>query len=211
MGDTARPSIYALIAAAAEKEPDGRKQRSQKSQRAIVGALLELVEEGNLTPSAEQVAERAKVGLRSVFRHFADMDSLYREMSRTLAVAMSDYVPKHFKATDWRDQILEIVDRRAAAFERLMPFLCAAQIQRHRSPVLQAGHARMNKALRQLIIERLPPAQMKDPQAVDAIDLLLSFEAWRRLREDQGLGVGAAKSVLKRAITSMLDLQVKDT
>lgn len=43
--------------------------------------MLELVREGDISPSAELVAARADVGLRTVFRHFKDLDSLYREMS----------------------------------------------------------------------------------------------------------------------------------
>ena len=43
--------------------------------------MLELVAQGNLEPSADQIADIAKVGRRSVFRHFKDMDTLYREMT----------------------------------------------------------------------------------------------------------------------------------
>jgi AcrR family transcriptional regulator len=50
-------------------------QRGARNRAAIVAALLELVGEGELEPTAEQVAERACVGTRTVFRHFADMES----------------------------------------------------------------------------------------------------------------------------------------
>ncbi|PNB35794.1 TetR family transcriptional regulator, partial [Pseudomonas sp. FW305-130] len=36
--------------------------------------MLDLVGKGDIAPSAARVAETAGVGLRSVFRHFADMD-----------------------------------------------------------------------------------------------------------------------------------------
>ena len=32
---------------------------------------------GALVPTAQQIADRAGVGIRSFFRHFADMDSLF--------------------------------------------------------------------------------------------------------------------------------------
>ena len=65
----------------AEPAPDGRLQRSERSRQAIVQALLGLVGEGVLEPTAEQVAARADVGIRTVFRHFSDMESLFAEMS----------------------------------------------------------------------------------------------------------------------------------
>ena len=56
---------------------DGRRQRSERSQTAIIEAALALMEEGTLVPTAQQIADRAGVGIRSFFRHFADMDSLF--------------------------------------------------------------------------------------------------------------------------------------
>ena len=64
---------------------DGRHLRSQLSRDNIVTAMLELIEAGAISPSAEDVAARARVGLRSVFRHFKDMESLRREMLNRLA------------------------------------------------------------------------------------------------------------------------------
>jgi hypothetical protein len=37
--------------------------------------------------------------------------------------------------------------------------------------------------------------------------LLLSFESWSRLREDQGLGIAKSKRVLKQAIAALLAAQ----
>ncbi|MEO8374286.1 MAG: hypothetical protein ABI471_03615, partial [Sphingomonas bacterium] len=56
------------------RSTDGRRRRSETSRDKIVEAMLAIVAEGQITPSAEQVALRAEVGLRSVFRHFKDME-----------------------------------------------------------------------------------------------------------------------------------------
>ena len=61
-------------------EVDGRRRRSLDSRARIVAAMLELVRLGNASPNAVEVAARAGVGLRSVFRHFKDMESLYVEI-----------------------------------------------------------------------------------------------------------------------------------
>ena len=179
---------------------DGRKQRSVASHRRIVAALVGLIGEGTLAPSAELVADRASVGLRSVFRHFKDMDSLYREMHASLAAEMAELAQQAFKATTRDGKILELVDRRAVAFERLAPFLRAAQLHRHQSAALQAGHRECVHRLRQPVIDLLGAGSTN----VAAIDLLLSFEAWQRLRTDQGLDPAAARQVLQRIIAAVL-------
>ena len=59
---------------------DGRRRRSVRSRQRIVEALLGLIRDGEMHPSAAQVAQKAGVSLRTVFRHFEDMESLNREM-----------------------------------------------------------------------------------------------------------------------------------
>src|SRR5215468_1968420 len=58
-------------------EMDGRLARGARARAAIVDALLALIEEGDLRPSAARIAERAGVSLRSVFQHFKDVESLF--------------------------------------------------------------------------------------------------------------------------------------
>ena len=61
---------------------DGRRLRAERSRERIVDALLKLVQSGEMNPSAAMVAETARVSLRTVFRHFEEMESLYLEMGR---------------------------------------------------------------------------------------------------------------------------------
>src|SRR5580692_11820333 len=102
-------------------EADGRRRRSQDSRARIVAAMLELTRAGDVAPSAEQVAERAQVGLRTVFRHFNDMDSLYREMSHAIEGELREVVLRPFKAKVWRERVLELIERRSHAFEKIAP------------------------------------------------------------------------------------------
>ena len=67
--------------AAESPKLDGRLNRSVVTRNKIVETLTSLILEGQISPTAEQVALRANVGLRTVFRHFDNMDALYREIS----------------------------------------------------------------------------------------------------------------------------------
>src|SRR5665213_4592542 len=204
MNDLGKSSQFRLTAAKTAREADGRKHRSQKSQTLIVNALLELVAKGNLAPSADQVADAAKVGRRSVFRHFKDMDTLYREVSHSLVATTEAILQQPLAAADWRGQLLELVDRRAAGFEKMKPFLLAGQIHRHRSEFLKSAHAKFVGMLRDIVMGVLPSEIARDTVLVEGLNMLLSFESWNRLRDDQGLSVTRARGVLKQMIESLM-------
>src|SRR5690348_13326162 len=103
-------------------ELDGRRVRGQTNRRKIVEAMIALVSEGVLSPSAQDVAERADVGLRTVFRHFDDMESLYGEMAAQISTRILPLISMDFTVSDWRGRIDELIERRAQAFEKMLPF-----------------------------------------------------------------------------------------
>jgi len=193
-----------LNVAGPEEEPDGRRRRSQDSRVRIIAAMLELVHGGEVAPSAEQVATRADVGLRTVFRHFKDVDSLYREMAAIVEGELHAIIDEPLTGRDWREQILEIVQRRAAVYEKIAPFKRASDVHRHGSPFLEAGHARLVQTSRE-ILKRVAPSELaRDHVRFEALDLLLSFDTWNRLRRDQGLTASQAAEVVGFMVRSVM-------
>jgi AcrR family transcriptional regulator len=187
------------------EEPDGRRRRSQDSRARIVAALLALVREGVVAPGAEQVAERAEVGLRTVFRHFNDMDSLYREMTHVISAELRKVVLRPFKAGTARERVLELVERRAPAYEQIAPFRRAADAHRHSSTFLADHQSVLVAEGREILKRELPPELAGDPVKFETLDLLLSYETWSRLRRDQGLTARKAREVLEAAVRRVLD------
>lgn len=183
---------------------DGRRRRGQDNRAKIVAAMLDLVREGEISPSAEQVAQQADVALRTVFRHFADMDSLYREMSEVIEAEMRAIAEQPFKAADWRGRVIELVERRGAGFDRITPFKRASEALRHRSQFLQQDGDRLTAALRLILESQLPAEVAADHQRLEALDLLLSWESWTRLRHAQGLTPVEARGVLEAAVDKLL-------
>jgi AcrR family transcriptional regulator len=174
---------------------DGRRRRSQTSRDRIVAAMLELVAEGRITPSADEVASRAKVGLRTVFRHFADMESLYAALTHTLAEQYEMWLIP-FDSSDWREQLVEVVERRTATYERLLPFKRAGDAHRHMSPAMQEQYARILEIMRQRLQSFLPASITDDAVRFETIDLMLSFEVWQRLCDEQRLASNQARHII---------------
>lgn len=164
--------------------------------------MLELVAEGYITPSADQVASRAKVGLRTVFRHFADMESLYAALTATLAEQYEMWLIP-FDSTDWRKQLIEVVERRTATYERLLPFKRAGDAHRHMSPAMRSQFEHVLGIMRQRLQSLLPSSIADDALRFETIDLMLSFEVWQRLRGEQQLEIGQAHQIVMREIVRL--------
>ncbi|MBW2422826.1 MAG: TetR/AcrR family transcriptional regulator [Deltaproteobacteria bacterium] len=191
------------MGASAETPQDGRIQRSARSREAIVHAMLELIAEGVLRPTAQQVALRADVGVRTVFRHFSDMESLFSAMSDRLREEARPLFVDAPQSGSRAARIEALVSRRMEIFALLGPFLRASAIQRWHSAVLQEEHERMIRTLRRDLQHWLPEHADAESDLADAIELLLSFESWDRLRTGQKLGPKRASQALRRAVLEL--------
>lgn len=183
---------------------DGRRLRSEASRLRIVEAIIALVTETPTMPSAEAVAARAGVGLRTVFRLFEDMDGLYRGMQAVMTERLGGLIDGPVEAADWREAVDILIERRAKAFETILPLQIAADSPRTRSVALREGRARLVQSQRDTLMAVLPAAIRADADLADALDLALSFEAWRRLRTDQGADVATARTVMRRLALALL-------
>ena len=178
---------------------DGRRARGQANRSKLVAAMIELVREGTIAPTAEQVALRAKVALRTVFRHFDDMESLYREINTEVLQLIIPMIGTPFVSTDWRGRLDEAVERRARLFETIMPFYTATTALRHQSPYLQANQQNMMELQKASLLRVLPKQIIEDEAILSALNLLLSVTAWQHMRLEQGLDSDSARKTLQRA------------
>jgi len=183
---------------------DGRLRRSERSREAIVRALLELVGEGVLEPTAEQVAERAGVGLRTVFRHFSDMESLFVEIDARLQAEAMPLLRGEPLQAGIELRAHDLVRRRAAFFERIAPFKRSGNLKRWRSDFLRGQHTALVKALRGDLLRCLPELDGAPGELVEALDLATSFEAWDRLRSDQHLGRSRAQASMEHVVQALV-------
>jgi AcrR family transcriptional regulator len=184
---------------------DGRLRRGARSREAIVSALFELVGEGVLQPTAQQVAERAGVGIRSVFRHFDDMDRLFATMDARLRADAMEIIREGPGEGPLRVRVRALVRRRARLFERIAPYKRSANVQRWRSEFLRGRHAALVRELRTALRAALPELSEAPAETLEAADLILSFEAWDRLRTDQRLSRERAEAMLERTLLALLE------
>jgi AcrR family transcriptional regulator len=183
---------------------DGRRLRSERSREQIVDAMFELIREGDMGPSAARVAERAGVGLRTVFRHFEDMDSLYREMTERIEAEIMPLALRPFQAGDWRGRLGELMTRRAGLYERIFPFRVSGNLRRFQSEFLMDNHRRVLLFERSALQAILPDELVGDPILFGALDMVLGFQCWRRLRQDQEFSAEKAEAVVALTVERLI-------
>ena len=183
---------------AQEAVPDGRRARSERSRKSIIDAMLQLVEEGILVPTAQQVSERAGVGLRSVFRHFSDMESLFA----TADIKIREQYQGLFAGGDrngtLKERLQHAVEQRALAYEASGNYLLTSKAQIWRYRVLREQYARAQRQLRKDLDDWLPELKRLTSEEREMVDAIASFEHWNRLREHQKLNKKASTRLVTR-------------
>ncbi|MBI5289791.1 MAG: TetR/AcrR family transcriptional regulator [Chloroflexi bacterium] len=194
----------------ADTSTDGRSARRERTRTAIADAMLSLIEDGDLRPTAPRVAERAGVSLRSVFQHFQDMEAIYaavaeRQIERMLATAK-------FIAREGLlgDRIRAFAAERARLHEAVTPVRRAALLIEPFSPgiaerlrwVRDLGGIEVAKVFR-LELAQLPTKDRRD--ALEALTVAASWSAWEALRAHQGLSPAQAERVVRRTVEALLE------
>ncbi len=183
---------------------DGRRQRSERSQTAIIEAALALMDEGALVPTAQQIADRAGVGIRSFFRHFADMDSLFLAADEMLISSYEALFEVDNRAGTLSERVARAVDLYGNAFDQLRPIILCTQAQLWRSPKLRENYAWHQKRLRKELELWLPEVVALPNDRREALHAVASFDMWHRLREHQGLSPKASSDIVTSLVNDLI-------
>ena len=183
---------------------DGRRQRSERSQTAIIEAALALMDEGALVPTAQQIADRAGVGIRSFFRHFADMDSLFLAADEMLISSYEALFEVDNRAGTLSERVARAINLYGNAFDQLRPIILCTQAQLWRSPKLRENYAWHQKRLRKELELWLPEVAALPKDRREALHAAASFDMWHRLREHQGLSPKASSDIVISLVNDLI-------
>ncbi|MBN2622123.1 MAG: TetR family transcriptional regulator [Acidimicrobiales bacterium] len=194
----------------AEAPADGRNARRNRNREAVVNALLELCRAGDVHPSAEAIAARAGISVRSLFRYFDDAEALVRT---AIARQQQHLGPLYALDVDPAAPLAERIDRFVAARVRLLDGMGEvgrlARITATRQPLVLAELARIRGTLRRQLTEVFaaelaarPPADRR--ATVAAADVVTSWESFDLMRNDQGLTRDEAAAAMAAALLRLL-------
>jgi TetR/AcrR family transcriptional regulator, regulator of autoinduction and epiphytic fitness len=189
---------------------DGRNLRRERNREAVVTALLEIYREGNLGPSAEEIAARAGISARSLFRYFADVEDLVRT---AIARQQQHLAPLAVLDIPTDLPLAERVERFVAARVRLLEGMGevgrVARSIASRQPLVLAELARIRGNLRrQLTALFAPELAAMSPAgrraAAAAADVVCSWESFDLMHNDQGLSRDDAAAAMRAALLRLL-------
>lgn len=175
----------------------------------MVDAVLGLYREGHLTPSVTEIAERAELSPRSLFRYFDDVEDLTRaaiarQNEQVWPLAALEVSPD--EALDVR--LDAFVDRRVELFEAIGS---VGRVARLREPFhevvarqLADGRALLRDQIARLFAAELEAIGAARSETLAALDVLASYESYRLLRDDQRLSQRRASGVIRSAFAALL-------
>ena len=185
-------------------KPDGRRLRSDRSRQLIIESMLELIKQGNLVPTAQQVADHANVGIRSVFRHFEDMESIFDSANDLCHREYRGLFIGGDRSGSLQQRILHATECHGDAYETISNMILSGAARRWNSEVLQKSNLAYQRQLRRDLDEWLPELISLSENKRQAVDSIASFEIWHRLRHIQGLDKAASIEIIVEMLEALI-------
>ena len=193
-----------------DRAVDGRSAIRDRNREAVLDAVLDLFSEDNLSPGPEEVAERAGLSVRSVYRYFDDHDALSRaaierQLERVGPLLLLPAIGEG--ALD--DRIDRFVEARLRLQAAAGPALRATRIRATFDPVVRDQFEADRARLRQQVERQFAPelSAMGPDRArarLAAVDALSAFESIDRYLVHLGPDTGEAGVLLADALHALL-------
>ncbi|MEO6574490.1 MAG: hypothetical protein ABIP89_11670, partial [Polyangiaceae bacterium] len=188
---------------------DGRHARAERTHGAIVAALLDLADEGNIAPTAQEVATRAGVALRSIRQHFASRESLLiaagAEHARRVVARVDEVDPR----APLRSRLDAFSAGRGRILEATAALRHAAALVETKSAAVTKGTAELARMRRREVGEIFAREleahdRLEKKRVFDSLDLVSSGKVWDAMRREQKLSVDDAIGMMRRLLLASL-------
>jgi AcrR family transcriptional regulator len=191
---------------------DGRQSRTLRSRRAICDACLDLVQEGVLQPSADQIADRAGVSRRSIFYHFSDLGALYDAVVEAGMQRCAPLREEISRTAPISARVARLAEACARFFESTTPFRRSMAATALGGPAkaeaVRVGRGMIKQqrdevgALFAKELAGVPAAERAE--VIEALAAAVSPSTWEHLRASRGLSPARARAVMQRSLTAVL-------
>jgi AcrR family transcriptional regulator len=178
-----------------------RDLHAEKTRELIIDAVIDqLGDTGVLEFSYFEVARRAGISVRTLYRHFPERDDLFAAVIQRINAR----VGFHEYPSTGRGMI-DLARTLFPAFDENVALILAQQQTRLGTEVRSQGRRDRAKAARRAVDDTAPglsPERREDIAAV--CHCLLSSDAWRRMREDFGLDGKRSGEAIAWALETLL-------
>ena len=192
-----------------EMTTDGRELRSIRTRAAIIEAWLSWIDEGDMAPTAKQVADRAYIGLRTVFQHFSDMQALQQAAGEVQFARVAPLLSQVSPDLPLPQRIQLAVSTRGRLFDVTTPVRRAAMREEWNSAMIkefidaiEQGYLEDTERVFGTELQAVPQAERETIML--AIDAALSWAQWNHLCQRRDLTRERAEQVVCTIVTALL-------
>jgi AcrR family transcriptional regulator len=183
---------------------DGRTARAERTREKVVDAVLELLDAGDVRPTAERIADRAGVSERTVFQHYADREHLFqavgdRQAERVLPTL--EAIPANLPLAE---RIERFTGQRARLLERLSGVRRGALLMEPESTAVADGLAMARRLKAAEVARVFAPEIAARPELRAPLVSAAAWTAWEGLRSHQGLGESEAREAMRLTFERLL-------
>lgn len=201
-----------MSAPGAAEPVDGRQGRTLRSRQAICDAYLDLVQEGVLLPSADQIADRAGLSRRSIFNHFRDLAALNDAVVEAGMQRWAHLLEEIPRALPIAERVAKLAEVAARFYEATTPFrrsmAAGALVGPVKGEAVRAARALLKQQrdrVAELFAAELAPLDAPErAELVEALDAAVSPGNWEHLRASRGLSLARARAVMQRSLVALL-------
>ncbi len=202
-GGTAGGDIAAVVLSG-----DGRVARRQRNRERVVDAYVELLRDGVTTPSATDIAERADLTARTVYRYMRDDPALKSDVAQRILDPFRSFTPiNDLEHGSLSDRVDAFVSFRLDLYNRTAPIMGSVRGHIASDPIvveaIAAGHVMIGEHFASVFARELAELPSEDPQAdLIAMHTLLLYESLAYLHDH--VAASAVKTVLCRRLHTAL-------
>lgn len=190
------------------REGDGRAARSQRTRDAAARAVLDLVQEGNLTPTVTEIAARVGVTPRSLYGHFPSVSDLHRAAASLATTELASQLEPIDVDQPLAERIDAVCAQRAVVHEYLAPLRRAARLAESspglteaRTNALDASNAQIERVFATELAPLTPTARRR---LIALLASVLGDDAWELWRQYYSMSVDAARATMAEGARAQL-------
>ncbi len=189
-------------------ESDGRSLRRSKNRDAVIVSLSQLIDEGSLDSSVPEIADRAGVSHRSVFRYFVDLDDLVRlSVDHAIRKAMPLRTITDLGVGPLERRIDIYVETRLQVHASVYTLSRVAHVKAQKIPAIEEGLRALTAITRSQMAEHFAVERDRSPDPeilLDALMVTTSFGAYDYQRRLLGHGLERIRHVWRSSLSAQL-------
>jgi AcrR family transcriptional regulator len=184
--------------------------RAVRTRRAVVDAMLSLLEEGDLRPTSKTIAARAGVSERTIFQHFSDLEQLFSLVTERVGERIGAQARRVAIDGAFETRLAGFVHEIAFLNEAMTPVRRASRLHEPDSPVLQHSlrgvRTTRRRVAKQVFARELEAFGSREERerALHAATLLSLWSSWENMRVHLGLDRAEARRTLAQGLRSVL-------